>query len=96
MTGVNSPGIAHEARTASRTLPSRSQISRPESSSVAIAPYVTGISEISRSSKMVRNSVKRRVPRIRPPRHERSISRTTVVQASPVTQFSSRSSSPEA
>ena len=41
-TGVKSPGIAHEARTTSSRLPWRSQISRPESSSVATAPYGIG------------------------------------------------------
>ncbi len=38
ITGANTPGMAMEARTASITLPSRSQTSRPVSISVATAP----------------------------------------------------------
>src|SRR5687767_7358390 len=45
---------------------------------------------------MVRNSVNSRCPRISPPRQVRSMRRTTVVQASPVTHCSRRSSSPDA
>jgi hypothetical protein len=37
-TGAKTPGMAIEARTASSTCPSRSQTSRPDSSSVATAP----------------------------------------------------------
>ena len=37
-TGVKRPGMAQEARTASSTLPCRSQSSRPEFSSVATPP----------------------------------------------------------
>ena len=92
--GVNSPGSAIEARTASVTRPSRSQISRPRCRSVATAPNGRASSRMSRSTKWLRKNSISRSPLISPLPSEKSRKPTTVCRRRLRTQVSSRSSSP--
>ena len=95
-TGENNPGKAIDACTASATLPSRNQTSRPVDSSVATHANGTGKFEKSGTKKCSAQCWTTRSPRIRPPpfRLMSSIP-TTSCQSSDLTQVPSCSIRPE-
>ena len=77
MTGVNTPGKAIEARTASTSEPSRSHNSLPPCSAVATAPNGIGRSSIRQSSKCLRKKLTSFSPLSMPPVRRKSISEIT-------------------
>jgi len=95
-TGVNRPGIAIEARTASTTPPSRSHISRPLARSVATQENAFGNSSIRWSSSCLRRKETSLPPSISPPSILTSSNPTTACQLKLAAQCSKLSSFPAA
>ena len=96
ITGVNRPGSAMEARTASAMEPSRSQTSAPECRSVATAPKGNGEASMSKSAKLRRQNARSFSPLSMPPDRLTSMKPNTSRMPRPCTQSENRSSSPAA
>ena len=95
-TGVNSPGSANEARTASATEPSRSHTSSPVRRAVATAPKRSGSDSMAGSAKWRRKNATSFSPLSMPPPSPKSMNDHTARALKPRTHCSKRSRSPAA
>ena len=94
--GVNRPGKAMEARTASAVEPVRSHTSLPECRPVATAAKGMSSASMGRSEKRVRKNSMTRSPLSMPPASLKSMNENTVRPVRPSAHCSKRSSSPSA
>ena len=95
-TGVNSPGMASDARTAASVDPVRSQTSAPVSSDVATAANGIARSSIGRSWKPRPTNAMNRWPLSRPPVRHTSMNDSTSRRRMPQVPAQNRSNSPVA